>query len=59
MGPLRCGPMAVASGWLRPLPHQEIAGAEHHAVRLLRLVLHGHKTHARPLRRLADRLGIG
>ena len=44
---------------LRPLPHQEIAGAEHHAVRLLRLVLHRHETHARPLRRLADRLGIG
>ncbi len=41
---------------LRPLPHQQVAGAEHHAVRLLRRVLHRHEAHARPLRRFADRL---
>jgi hypothetical protein len=44
---------------LRPLADQEVAGAEHHRVRLLRLVPHRHEAHARPLRRFADRLGIG
>jgi hypothetical protein len=43
---------------LGTLAHQKIAGPEYDAVRLLRLVLDGHKAHARPLCRLADRLGI-
>ena len=43
---------------LRALAHQEITGAEHDAVRLLLLALHRHEAHARPLGRLADRLGI-
>jgi hypothetical protein len=44
---------------LRPLPHQQVAGPEHEGVRLLRCGLHRHEAHARPLRRLADRLGVG
>ena len=41
------------------LPHQQITGTEHDRARLLLLTLHGHETHGRPLRRFADRLGIG
>ena len=40
------------------LAYEKISGPEYDAVRLLRLVLDGHKAHGRPLCRLADRLGI-
>jgi len=43
---------------LRALVHQKITCAEHDPVCLLRLALHRHKAHARPLGRFADRLGI-
>ena len=43
---------------LRSLADEQIAGAEHHGGRLLRLALHGHEAHGRPLGGLADRLGI-
>ena len=43
---------------LGPLPHRPIARAEHQRGRLLLLGLYRHEAHARPLRRLADRLGI-
>src|ERR1700740_2624762 len=43
---------------LRALAHQKIPGPEYDAVRLLRLVLDGHKAHARPLCDLTDCLGI-
>jgi hypothetical protein len=44
---------------LRALAHQQVAGAEHHPVCLLLLAFDRHEAHARPLGRLADRLGIG
>ena len=43
---------------LSTLTHQKIPGPEHDAVCLLLLVLDRDEAHARPLRRLADRLGI-
>src|SRR6516225_4618943 len=44
---------------LGALPHQEIAGSEHDAVRLLLFGLDRNKAHARPLRRFTDGLCIG
>src|SRR6516164_5048901 len=44
---------------LGALPHQEIAGSEHDAVRLLLSGLDRNEAHARPLGRLTDGLGIG
>ncbi len=44
---------------LCPLAYREIARPEHHAAGLLLFVLHRREAHARPLRRLADRLGVG
>jgi hypothetical protein len=35
---------------LGALPHQQIQGSEHHRAGLLCFVLHGHKSHCRPLR---------
>jgi hypothetical protein len=43
---------------LRALMHQQIAGPEYNPVRLLLLALNRNKPHRRPLRRLANRLGI-
>src|SRR6516165_2610209 len=43
---------------LGALPHQEIAGSEHDAVRLLLFGLDRNKAHARPLRRFTDGLCI-
>jgi hypothetical protein len=43
---------------LCPLPHQKVTDPEHRAGRLLRFSLHRHTAPARPLHRLADRLGI-
>ena len=44
---------------LGPLAHQKIARPEHQTAGLLLLALDRHEPHRRPLRRLADRLGIG
>ena len=44
---------------LGALPHQEIAGSEHDAVRLLLFALDRNKAHARPLGGFTDRLCIG
>ena len=44
---------------LGALTHQEIAGSEHDAVRLLLFGLDRNKAHARPLGRLTDGLRIG
>src|SRR6516164_9682292 len=44
---------------LGALPHQEIAGSEHDAVRLLLFGLDRNKAHARPLGGFTDRLCIG
>src|SRR6516225_4569141 len=44
---------------LGALPHQEIAGSEHDAVRLLLFGLDRNKAHAWPLRRFTDGLCIG
>src|SRR6516165_2756162 len=44
---------------LGALPHQEIAGSKHDAVRLLLFGLDRNEAHARPLRRFTDGLGIG
>src|SRR5215831_5049513 len=44
---------------LGTLPHQEIAGSEHDAVRLLLFALDRNEAHARPLRRFTDGLCIG
>ena len=43
---------------LGPLSHRQIPRPKHHRAGLLCLTLQCHKTHRRPLRRLADRLGI-
>jgi hypothetical protein len=43
---------------LGPLPHQKIAGPEHHRSGLGRLALGCHKAHGGKLSRLADRLGL-
>ena len=43
---------------LRPLAHQQITGAEHHAAGLLVLRLHRNETHRRASGRLADGLRI-
>src|SRR6201989_3471847 len=44
---------------LGALTHQEIAGSEHDAVRLLLFGLDRNEAHARPLCRFTDRLCIG
>src|SRR6516225_11361409 len=44
---------------LRALPHQEIAGSKHDAVRLLLFGLDRNEAHARPLGRFTDGLCIG
>jgi hypothetical protein len=44
---------------LGALTHQEIAGSEHDAVRLLLFGLDQNDAHARPLGRFTDRLCIG
>src|SRR5689334_5911296 len=44
---------------LGALPHQEISGAKHDAVRLLLFALDRNEAHARPLGRFTDRLCIG
>src|SRR5262252_2706616 len=44
---------------LGALPHQEIAGSEHDAVRLLLFGLDRNEAHARPLGRFTDGLRIG
>ena len=44
---------------LGALAHEQVARAEHHAAGLLLFVLHRREPHARPLRGLADRLGVG
>src|SRR6476646_10773213 len=43
---------------LGSLPHQQITGSKHQPGRLLLLALNGHESHAWPLGRFADRLGI-
>jgi hypothetical protein len=43
---------------LRPLPDQKLADTEHHRGTLIRLALHGSKTHRRALRRFTDGFGI-
>ena len=43
---------------LGALADEEVSGPEDHGGRLLRLALHGHEAHGRPLGGLADRLGI-
>ena len=44
---------------LGALPHQEITGSKHHAVRLLLFGLDRNEAHARPLGRFTDGLRIG
>ena len=44
---------------LGALPHQEITGSKHHAVRLLLFGLDRNEAHARPLGRFTDDLCIG
>jgi hypothetical protein len=44
---------------LSALPHQEIAGSEYDAVRLLLFGLDRNEAHARPLGRFTDGLRIG
>src|SRR6516165_1581334 len=43
---------------LCPLPYQKVPCSEDNGVSLGCLALHRHKAHRRPLRRLADRLGV-
>src|SRR5215467_4532133 len=43
---------------LGALPHEQVTSSEHQTRRLLLFALHGHESHARPLRCFADRLSI-